>query len=677
MSLRFGQTLFGGAAVGLVSAAGIALCTAQAQASFNTIHPSAGTAESHAQVIAEGVRKTLGAPASITVHSHGSASAVAAYSGTGTAVGVANAPYAGIEYQPGLSVLDAQVVYSGYGWVWSTAVMQGQMFRYAKARGRAANLTATAEGDGFVFELGSPGPAVARAWGFGTTHYVGLGTAECTAGISSYASVQRGAEGEGVGYCGVLATTLHTQGGAGIAVATVQVSGEPAVQVGETRYFTSSGSLTCSAEVRNTFVGIHQAQTGKSGAFAEGRGWYRLGAKGEAIATATLSGDALAAATGVTGVVGDSRSSATARAVMFANAKATGVGAATLGATATVTNTKVYGAPALSTAHTSNVIPTLTINTKVYPDTGYGVAQVLGTQYRTSPTQGSPAFVLAQGEASGIRRQVGYGVVLSRALGTADSIRINTKVYGEPAAANSEITATAFKKTLGYTLTHYQEDVTGSAFVIEFETSISQLQPGQQYTVWINGVGISYTSMQWATPITALNALKSRITAHPELQGYGLTVRRSSLRLIISAYGSAPFTLNAFTADPSVKMRIANIDLPQIVYNPLVTPVAAATGANIVFNVTHTFSGVANCEASSSSVYIQYGVHPRVAGPIAALKDFPVRTHFGGGYASALANGIGSNQVNDLVPAPRSRTLAVLVQERTLLVDAQNRTLFV
>ena len=412
MSVRFGQTLFGGGSVaGLVAAAGLAVCMAQAQASgviTKRAVPAPVVAEAAVQATPRRSVYGRGTLAACIAQAYGNSAAT--YMGRGVLQAGADAS--------GYS----QVDFSGYGDVFASATLNGKPVRLAKCRTVAARANAKLEAEAFVALMAQANPAVATATLIGTTHHVGHGLAHGVASVQARASYTYGGAGQADAFSYLEGEARFQIGGAGVANGTVHVSGEPAVTKNGIRYFTTWGEALCFAEAYAGTVGIHQAQTGRAYATLTGKADYRLGGAGHARAYAILWADPLAASTAATALGGSCKADARADGQVLFSSKGHAVAQATGYGNALVKTTKAEPKPAVAKATVSQ--PTALVrNTKAYPDDAYGFAHAKGRASKLVEAFANPLALAYVASGYGVKTLIGYAIGVGRASLTSNPIR--------------------------------------------------------------------------------------------------------------------------------------------------------------------------------------------------------------------------------------------------------------
>lgn len=404
MSVRFGQTLFGGGSVaGLVAAAGLAVCMAQAQASgviTKRAVPAAVVAKATVQATPRRAVSGRGVLAACIAQAYGNSAAL--YAGYGDVKAKATAS--------GTS----HVEFSGYGDVFASATLNGKPVRLAKCRTVAARAYASLEAEALVALMAQANPAVGQATAFGTTHHVGHGHANGIASIKGRASYTYGAAGEATLSAWLEGEARFQIGGAGHALGTVHVSGEPAVTKNGVRYFTTWGEALCFADAYAGTVGIHQAQTGRGVATLSGKARFQLGGKGHARAYATLWADPLAASTAGTALGSSCKADAKGGGRVQYNGKGSAIARATGYGNAQVKTTKAQpkAAAAKATVQPAN---SLVRNTKVYPDDAYGFAMTSGRASKLVEVFTHPIALAYVASGNGTKTLTGYAIGVGRA----------------------------------------------------------------------------------------------------------------------------------------------------------------------------------------------------------------------------------------------------------------------
>lgn len=423
--MRFGQTLFGGSsAAGLVIAAGVALCSANAIGKQEVVRFAGGSASAVATVTSTPKRIATGVPSAVLAKATASGNASGQYYKSGLAQAIAVASSTGTH-------TDA----NGAGTATAYGFMGGSPLRQIRSYPRRAEGFATATAEGFTYQLGRAAPARAYATAIGTTYNVARGSALGTATIYGTSQKDTGTQGTGVGSAYGQSTAFYTLGAIGNGQAKATLLGDAAVTKAGIRYFEGKGIAEAKASAVITNVVLYQAQFGFGYAQAQGRALYTIGGAGHALATAMGIADGLLSNTSVTGtpatctatVIGSAR-------VDFGgfgngNAKATG----TFGVAPVVINTKVYGAMAIATAYMQETHKRTTSAKGLATATATIVGQATKNQFTSSTSratalmqvgwvqldvQGSEAIAKATTEANPSKVRYASGDAL--ALATAE-----------------------------------------------------------------------------------------------------------------------------------------------------------------------------------------------------------------------------------------------------------------
>ena len=410
MALRFGQNTFA-AISGVVTAAGLAVCLATAQGQIEVIKRTAGaTASVVAQIQGTQYRirkiPVLVAQAGATAQGNAKADwrAAGTVNASATAYGRSRAEF----YAAGT----AEVL--GY--------MGGSPYRLAKVRAFTAKGEATLEGNAYTYQMLKSVPAVGTATLYGTTYHLAYGTAVVGANAQGRMSWTAGAKAhaeataEGTGHAGYTIALYGQE-----AVAAAYVNGNEAVTRNGVRYLEAFGEAIGTVVAENTHIAIYPSATAFVTANLSGRALYILGGQGHAQSQCSLSGTMIAAATAVTLVQGDTQAQATGRIRAFHRFKGEAYSQAVGNGTPLVTHTGVSGT-GVSSASGSGTVQVR--NTKVYPDTAYGVAQLHGQMNRVKFLSGSGASVYSQVQVHMQRVHIGYGVAHAVGLLTSKQYRI-------------------------------------------------------------------------------------------------------------------------------------------------------------------------------------------------------------------------------------------------------------
>lgn len=410
MALRFGQNAFA-AISGVVTTAGLAVCLATAQGRIEVIKRTAGaTASVVAQIQGTQYRirkiPVLVAEAKATASGNTKADwrAAGTVNASATAYGRSKAEF----YAAGT----AEVL--GY--------MGGSPYRLAKIRAFTAKGEATLEGSAYTYLMLKSVPAVGTATLYGTTYHLAYGTAVVGANAQGRMSWTAGAKAhaeataEGTGHAGYTVALYGQE-----AIAEAYVSGHEAVTRSGVRYLDAFGEAIGTVVAENSHIAIYPSVTAFVTANMSGRALYILGGQGHAQSQCSLSGTMIAAATAVTLVQGDTQAQATGRIRAFHRFKGEAYSQAVGNGTPLVTHTGVSGT-GISSASGSGTVQVR--NTKVYPDTAYGVAQLHGQMNRVKFLSGSGASVYSQVQVHMQRVHIGYGVAKAVGLLTGKQYRI-------------------------------------------------------------------------------------------------------------------------------------------------------------------------------------------------------------------------------------------------------------
>lgn len=421
MARRFGQNAFA-AVSGVVTAAGLAVCLASGQGKIEVIKRASGvTASGVAQIQATQYRTrkipVLVAQAKAT----GFGNAKADWKAKGTASAPATA------YGRG----KAEFFGSGHADVFG--FMGGSPYRLAKARTFPAKGTASLEGEAYTYQILQGKPAIGTATLYGTTYHLAYGTGVCSASAQGRMVWTAGAKAHAQATCegsGQAAYTIAAYGAEALAEAYVR--GHEAVTRAGIRYLEAFGEAFGEVLAENSFIGVHPSVSAFGTAEAEGQATYFFGGQGHAQGYCTLQGTMLAATTAVTLVESVSLASATGRIRAWHKFKGEAAVTATGNGVPLVTETGIQGQGLSSSSGSGSVI---VINTKVYPDTGYGEAYIKGTMNRVRALAGGPVNVFAHGQLQMQRIHVGYGV--AQAGASLDGTPYKTSLYGGKAQAKA------------------------------------------------------------------------------------------------------------------------------------------------------------------------------------------------------------------------------------------------
>ena len=410
MPRHFGQNAFATVS-GVVTTAGLAVCLATGQGQIEVIKRTTGaTASVVAQIQGTQyrIRKIPVLVAQSQASAQGYAKADWQIAGTVnasvTAYGRSKADF----YAAGI----AEVL--GY--------MGGSPYRLAKVRAFTAKGEATLEGSAYTFQMLKSVPAVGTATLYGTTYHLAYGTVAVSANAQGQMKWTAGAKAhaEATAECtGQAEYTIALYGQE--ASVEAYVSGHEAVTRSGVRYLDAYGKAVCTVAAENSHIAIYPSVTAFVTANMSGRALYILGGQGHAQSQCSLSGTMIAAATAVTLVQGDTQAQATGRIRALHRFKGEARSQAVGNGTPLVTHTGVSGTGS-SAASGSGTVQVQ--NTKVYPDTGYGVALIRGQMNRIKSVAGAGASVYSQVQVHMQRVHIGYGIAYAEGLLTGKQYRI-------------------------------------------------------------------------------------------------------------------------------------------------------------------------------------------------------------------------------------------------------------
>lgn len=276
----FGRSLFGGAlATGLVTLAGVALCSASATGEAQVHYKGAGLAHCEADAFAVGLRSAnaLGSAASCGAVATGDATAYFAASG--------------------FAVADARVVgrveasFFGAGVAYGDAYTEGALYRRVRMRYQPpAKAYALASGEVVSYVLAYGRPALARAKLIGTTYFVGRGVASASASASGDGQRLLGAKQFARADATVSGYCLFTAGVAGVGLATATAWADAAVTKAGVRHFELVGSAEARALVSLSHWVVYQPQIMRATASAYASAVQTRGFSGVGTATARATG---------------------------------------------------------------------------------------------------------------------------------------------------------------------------------------------------------------------------------------------------------------------------------------------------------------------------------------------------------------------------------------------------
>lgn len=426
MARRFGQNAFA-AVSGVVTAVGLAVCLATGQGQIEVIKRATGATASVVAQIQATQYRTRKIPVLV-------AAAQAMAQGNTQATW----KVAGTAYAPATVTGWAKAEFFGSGLAEVSGYMGGTPYRLAKMWTFPAKGTATLEGEGYTYQILQGKPAIGTATLYGTTYHLAYGTAVVgataqgrmvwTAGVKAHAE----ATAEATGQAGYTVALYGLE-----AVAGAAARGHEAVRRAGIRYLEAFGEGLCEVIAENSFIGVHPSVTAFVTAEAEGQATYFFGGKGHAQGYCTLQGTMLAATTAVTLVESVSVASATGRIRAWHKFKGEAAVVAQGNGTPAVTETSIQGQGIVTATGSGSVI---VINTKVYPDDGYGVAYLNGKMNRVRALAGGPVNVFAQGQVQMQRIHNGFGV--AQGNGVLNGLLYKTTLSSGKAQAKATVQIT-------------------------------------------------------------------------------------------------------------------------------------------------------------------------------------------------------------------------------------------
>lgn len=480
MQVRLGQTLFG-AALGIVTAAGLAGAMATANGSMEVRKRCFGSPAASTAVVSAKQYRTTRAKAQ-------TAPAFALVSGKGTAY----------FYSSGLGKAAA----NAQGNLWAEFFasgsaeaygrMSGQPVRLARLRPISAKGHANGEGTGYIFELMYPAPAKGVATGFGTTYHLAYGQAVGESLASGQVSWRAGAYGDALAQASAEAAAKYTIAFYGEdAVVTSALHWEPAVTIGGVRYVDAFGQATASIQAELTNWAYYPSVTAWASAYAEAKGQYTIGVNGEAVGSAYLAGSMIAAGTSAGIVQSESIAVASGRIRTFAKGYGSVNGTATGYGDALLTQTRAQG-HGIASSTVVQVTQAVVKNTKAYPDDGYGVAKGRARMNRVRIMAGHPGFTEATVVVKVTKIHIAYGVAFSRAQLKGTQYRI-VKSIGDQSQAKSLLNATIQLNLFPYPL-----------------TALAQLSGQQKRTTFAGGIAEAYAVGEGANQVN--DAVKAPVS---------------------------------------------------------------------------------------------------------------------------------------------------------------------
>lgn len=480
MQVRLGQTLFG-AALGIVTAAGLAGAMATAKGAMEVRKQCYGSPATSTAVVSAKQYRTTRAKAQ-------TAPAFALVSGKGTAY----------FYSSGLGKAAA----NAQGNLWAEFFasgsaeaygrMPGQPVRLARVRPISAKAFANGEGTGYIFELMYPAPAKGVATGFGTTYHLAYGHAVGKSLASGQVSWRAGAYGEALAQSSAEAAAEYTIAFYGEdAVVTSSLHWEPTVTIGGVRYVDAFGEATASIQAELTNWAYYPSVTAWASAYAEAKGKYTIGVSGEAVASAHLAGSMIAADTSAGLVKSDSIAVATGRIRTFAKGYASGNGIATGYGDVLLTQTRAQG-HGVASSTVVQATQAVVKNTKAYPDDGYGVAKGRARMNRVRTMAGHPGITEANVVVKVTKIHIAYGVAVGCAYLKGTQYR-TMKSTGNRSQAKSQLTATTQFNLFPYPV-----------------TSLAQISGQQKRTTFAEGIAEAYALGEGANQVN--DAVKAPVS---------------------------------------------------------------------------------------------------------------------------------------------------------------------
>lgn len=425
MARRFGQNAFA-AVSGVVTAAGMAVCLVSAQGQIEVRKHATGATASVAAQIQGTQYRTRKIPVLVA-------------QAQATASGNAKADWlvAGTAYAPATAYGRGTAEFFGSGEANAVFTFDASPYRIARTRGMVARGGAQAQAEAYLYQVLYGVPAKVSASLYGTTYHLAYGVAPGTASASGRITWHAGIKAEAFAGAAAEAAAHYTVTLWPIeAVGEATAYGEDAVTIGGVRYQEAYGRAVAEGLAENTHIAIYPSVTAWVSANLQGQAAYIVGAKGEAQGKATLSGTMIAASTAVTLVQGDSLAQATGRLRAFHKFKGTAEVQASGNGVPLVTETGVNGHGQVSATGVGTV---QVRNTKVYPDTGYGVALLKGVMNRVKSLAGVSASAYSSVMVKVRRIHIGYGV--AKGNGYLSGTQFRTRLFGgvAKAAAKAQI----------------------------------------------------------------------------------------------------------------------------------------------------------------------------------------------------------------------------------------------
>lgn len=279
--LMFGRATFGAVKKGIVSAAGLAVCAATAQADAKVTYMASATVLARAQAHAEAVRVVL-PTGRAEATAAAAAKPMASHNGAGQVTALAAATAA------------ATAFYSGAGDAEAYAEIRAKAFRRVRMRMQPpAKSQAIGKAESVLYTYAYGKPALARAFALGTTYYVGRGSAVCTASAVATPQMFRGGAGTAVAAAAAEASATVLAAAYGEATATGLLAGDAAVRKDGVLLFECFGQLLAEARAELLTFRISQAQVLRATAMISAAASYNRAGRGLAKGVAVAIGEAL------------------------------------------------------------------------------------------------------------------------------------------------------------------------------------------------------------------------------------------------------------------------------------------------------------------------------------------------------------------------------------------------
>lgn len=318
-----------------------------------------------------------------------------------------------------------------------------------------------------------------------------------------------------------------------------------------------------------------------------------------------------------------------------------------------------------------------------YPEPGIATAIGFGTTYH-----------VGHGNAQGIaslfaqpKMQIGvYGQALCEAFGEASALfQIGVSGTGLCVSdANGDPAVTV----AGIRYFEVNADAYATAEAFAGTVGIHQAQTGwcsayatgeARYQIGGKGIGLAVATgwsdaMGMGTGAAAVAGLSnSTATAWATLKSNAYSVGTAV------ATGLADGLVKQTKVYPAVAVVTATAvaALGALKYKISAGNASTAATTQVLTNVQSVQLGVTSATASAVPAIAYYALYPKTALALAVAQATVKRTHFAGGEALAVAQGLGSNNVNDLVRAPVERTYYEPQASRLVIVGVEPRTITV